>query len=155
MLISHNIQNAYGQGYCAGEPDFNCYFAGVPTCCEFGQETCPDEQPSCEIEPPVGGLECPNLFDIDAWTKVVGLNDGLSFRYAIVLSASGTPEDSIMCGELESITLGWIGFGISPAGMCFWMGEGVIHILCLMFVHILCPKFDYVFSSYSHISFAI
>ena len=101
------------------------------------------------------GVECPNFSDLDAWTKVVGLNDGLSFRYAIVLSASGSPENSIMCGELESITLGWIGFGISPAGMCFWIGEGVIHILCLMFVHILCPKFDYVFSSYSHISFAI
>ena len=141
LLISHNIQIAYGLGdYCTFEPDFNCYFAGVPTCCEFGQETCPAEQPSCEIEPPIGGLECPNIFDIDAWTDVELNDERLSFRYAIVLSASGSPEDSIMCGQLKSDlegdTLGWMGFGISPEGMCFLIG-GIVSNVCAYLMRLL------------------
>ena len=71
-------------------------------------------------------VECPNLFDNDAWTRVELNGGGLIFRYAIVLSASASSEDSIMCGYLQSDTVGWVGFGISPEGMCLCMGGDVI-----------------------------
>ena len=42
---------------------------------------------------------------------------GVRFKYAIVLSESASPEESIFCGRLESDDDGWVAWGISPAGM--------------------------------------
>ena len=111
-----------GSDYCTWGPDYNCYFAGWPMCCEF--QNCPEEQPSCEIEPPqpsAGGLECPNSFDVSAWKEMeLNTDAGVRFKYAIVLSESASPEESIFCGRLESdkASQGWVAWGISPAGMC-------------------------------------
>ena len=68
-----------------------------------------------------GGLECPNSFDVSAWKEMeLNTDAGVRFKYAIVLSESGSPEESIFCGRLESdeASQGWVAWGISPAGMC-------------------------------------
>ena len=117
-----STEELLGSDYCTWGPDYNCYFAGWPMCCEF--QNYPEDQPSCEIEPPpsgAGGLECPNSFDVSAWKEMeLNTDAGVRFKYAIVLSESGSPEESIFCGRLESdeASQGWVAWGISPAGMC-------------------------------------
>ena len=64
-------------------------------------------------------LECPNSIDLGKWTKVELNNGAQTFNYAIVLSDSGNPDESIMCGRFESNTDGYIAFGISPEGMYY------------------------------------
>ena len=38
-----------GSSYCTYSPDKTCYVTGWPACCE-DKETCPEEQPPCEID---------------------------------------------------------------------------------------------------------
>jgi hypothetical protein len=42
-----------GSSFCTNSPDMTCYESGWPSCCvEDGGETCPEEQPPCEIDGP-------------------------------------------------------------------------------------------------------
>ena len=38
-----------GESYCTWSPDKECYETGWPACCEDA-DTCPEEQPECEID---------------------------------------------------------------------------------------------------------
>lgn len=54
-------------------------------------------------------LSCP-----DPLGHTFSINDDLTMLFDIVLNESNITDGSILCARFESLTTGWIGFGISP-----------------------------------------
>ena len=54
-------------------------------------------------------LSCP-----DPLGHTFSINDELTMLFDIVLNESNITDGSILCARFESLTTGWIGFGISP-----------------------------------------
>ncbi|KAL3778183.1 LOW QUALITY PROTEIN: hypothetical protein ACHAW5_004030 [Stephanodiscus triporus] len=62
---------------------------------------------------------CPNVDEYAEMSVTEGAtyNGALTFKYAIVLASSADDERSVLCARLETDSVGWMGFGISPSGM--------------------------------------
>jgi len=67
-ILSHlysggHDHNMTGESYCTWSPDKECYETGWPACCE-DKETCPEEQPKCEIDGDHDHGELFKIYDI-------------------------------------------------------------------------------------------
>ena len=58
-----------GPDYCSADPDLSCFLGGVPFCCGFDASLCPEEIPSCEVQPECADIQA-------AWVDCVGTRLG-------------------------------------------------------------------------------